>query len=220
MTSWVWGTARSCRKSGSLWSPACQHKFAFALPSTASAWILPPLSSWPNLQSEWNVPKWCWCLPLLQFFGVTRRSHITTEFTLAMTWSFRLVEGRPECGSLSTNVWPSLNRLYHSLTRQCWLRYNVPDHISSHAGGCQNYCLLVPVNPNFCCQKHYQSVYVIINVKKKPEKGKWEKGATPTWLMSADCCGAKNVQRTNRKLELSAYTVTFASCKSRMTTWY
>jgi hypothetical protein len=46
---------------------------------------------------------------------VKRRSRITTAFALAMTWSFRHVDGRPERGSLSTDVRPSLNRLYHSL---------------------------------------------------------------------------------------------------------
>ena len=35
---------------------------------------------------------------------VKRRSRITTAFTLAMTWSFRHVDGRPERGSLSTDV--------------------------------------------------------------------------------------------------------------------
>ena len=32
-----------------------------------------------------------------------------------MTWSFRHVDWRPKHGSLSTIVWPSLNRLYQSL---------------------------------------------------------------------------------------------------------
>ncbi|UYV85173.1 hypothetical protein LAZ67_X004806 [Cordylochernes scorpioides] len=45
---------------------------------------------------------------------VTRWSSITTAFTLAIAWSVHLVEGLPEYGSLSTNVQPSLNRLYHS----------------------------------------------------------------------------------------------------------
>ena len=34
-----------------------------APPSAASTWVSPPLSSWPNLRSEWNVPNKCWCLP-------------------------------------------------------------------------------------------------------------------------------------------------------------
>ena len=50
---------------------------------------------------------------------VTRQSRITTAFTLAMIWSFQLVEGWPESGSLSTDVQPSLNRLYaHSIATE------------------------------------------------------------------------------------------------------
>ena len=48
---------------------------------------------------------------------VTLRSRITTAFTFAMTWSFRLVEDRPEHGSFSFDVRLSLNRLYRSLIR-------------------------------------------------------------------------------------------------------
>ena len=42
---------------------------------------------------------------------VTRCSHITTVFSLVMTWSFQLFEGQSEHGSLSTDVWLSLNWL-------------------------------------------------------------------------------------------------------------
>ncbi|UYV81457.1 hypothetical protein LAZ67_20001241 [Cordylochernes scorpioides] len=35
---------------------------------------------------------------------VKRRSDITIAFTLAMTWSFRLVEGRPESGLIYTDL--------------------------------------------------------------------------------------------------------------------
>ena len=46
---------------------------------------------------------------------VARRSCMTKVRTWSMSSSFRLVEGVPEQASLSTDVWPSLNRLYHSL---------------------------------------------------------------------------------------------------------
>jgi len=55
----------------------------------------------PTASAISRIVKWC--------------SRITTAFTLAMTLSFRHVDGRPELGSLSTDVRPSLNRLYHSL---------------------------------------------------------------------------------------------------------
>jgi len=46
---------------------------------------------------------------------VTWRSCMTKVRTWSMSSSFRLVEGLPERASLSTDVRPSLNRLYHSL---------------------------------------------------------------------------------------------------------
>ena len=46
---------------------------------------------------------------------VTRRSCMTKVRTWSMSSSFRLVKGPPERASLSTDVRPSLNRLYHSL---------------------------------------------------------------------------------------------------------
>jgi len=46
---------------------------------------------------------------------VTRRSCMTKVRTWSMSSSFRLVEGLPEWASLSTEVRPSLNRLYHFL---------------------------------------------------------------------------------------------------------
>ena len=46
---------------------------------------------------------------------VTRWSCMTKVHTWSMSSSFRLVEGLPERASLSTDVRPSLNRLYHSL---------------------------------------------------------------------------------------------------------
>jgi hypothetical protein len=46
---------------------------------------------------------------------VTWRSCMTKVRTWSMSSSFRLVEGLPERASLSSDVWPSLNRLYHSL---------------------------------------------------------------------------------------------------------
>ena len=61
---------------------------------------------------------------------VIRRSCMTKVCTWLMTLSFRLVEGLPWCGSLSTNVLPSLKWLYHSFIRvilmalspkACWI---------------------------------------------------------------------------------------------------
>ena len=46
---------------------------------------------------------------------VTRWSYMTKVRTWSVSSSFRLVEGLPERSSLSTDVRPSLNRLYHSL---------------------------------------------------------------------------------------------------------
>ena len=46
---------------------------------------------------------------------VTRRSCMTKVRTWSMSSSLRLVEGLPERASLSTDVRPYLNRLYHSL---------------------------------------------------------------------------------------------------------
>jgi len=61
---------------------------------------------------------------------VTRWSCMTKVRTWSMSSSFRLVEGIPERASLSTDVRPSLNRLYHSLIcvmpmasspKTCWI---------------------------------------------------------------------------------------------------
>ena len=46
---------------------------------------------------------------------VTRRFYMTKVRTWSMSSSLRLVEGLPERASLSTDVRPSLNRMYHSL---------------------------------------------------------------------------------------------------------
>ena len=46
---------------------------------------------------------------------VTRRSCMTKVHTWSMSSSFRLVESLPERASLSIDVRPCLNRLYHSL---------------------------------------------------------------------------------------------------------
>jgi len=46
---------------------------------------------------------------------VTRRSCMTKVRTWSMSSSFWLVESLPEWASLSTDVRPTLNRLYHSL---------------------------------------------------------------------------------------------------------
>jgi len=61
---------------------------------------------------------------------VIQRSCMTKVRTWLMTLSFRLVEGLPWRGSLSTDVLPSLKRLYHSFIRvilmvsspkTCWI---------------------------------------------------------------------------------------------------
>ena len=61
---------------------------------------------------------------------VIRRSCMTKVRTWLMTLSFRLVEGLPWRGPLSTDVLPSLKRLYHSFirvilmassTKACWI---------------------------------------------------------------------------------------------------
>jgi len=61
---------------------------------------------------------------------VIQRSCMSKVRTWLMTLSFRLVEGLPWRGSLSTNVLPSLKRLYHSFIlvilmasslKACWI---------------------------------------------------------------------------------------------------
>lgn len=46
---------------------------------------------------------------------LTQRTYMTKVCTWSMSSSFWLVEGLPEQASLSTDVQPSLNQLYHSL---------------------------------------------------------------------------------------------------------
>jgi len=49
------------------------------------------------------------------FRMVTRQSCMTKVCTWSVSSSFQLVEHLPAQASLSTEVWPSFNRLYHSL---------------------------------------------------------------------------------------------------------
>ena len=61
---------------------------------------------------------------------VTQRTYVTIVCTWSMSSSFWLVEGLPEQASLSTDVRPSLNQLYHPLIcvmpmasspKTCWI---------------------------------------------------------------------------------------------------
>ena len=101
-----------------LCSPACPARLPDGVASApslaASARISQTLSAWPNHRSKWNVPK-----PVLiptssaSSRTVTRRSCMTKVRTWSLSSSFRLAEGLPERASLSTDVRPSLSRLYH-----------------------------------------------------------------------------------------------------------
>jgi len=83
---------------------------------------------------------------------VTQRSCITKVRTWSKSSSFRLVEGLPEQASLSTNVWPSLNWLYHSLIcvmpmasspKTCWIFQMVSTWLSpSFWQNYMQYCCL------------------------------------------------------------------------------
>jgi len=95
----------------------------------------------------------------LALWTVIRRFCMSKVRTCLMTLSFRLVEGLPWRGSLSTDVLPFLKRLYHSFIRvilmasspkDCWIFRIVSTWISpSFLAKCDAVPLLKSF-PSFC----------------------------------------------------------------------